>query len=74
MSSAMTSGFSLAGNPRGAEVYHVGIGLGVITTIAVFLRLVARWKTKARFAADDSLIVISLIPFYVMIALSYLGA
>ncbi len=69
----MTSNKTLAENPRGARVYHVGIALGVLTTVAVLLRLLARWKTKAKFAADDISIVISLIPFYVMIVLSYLG-
>ena len=64
---------TLANNPRGATVCHEGIALAVLTTVAVILRLTARWKTKAKFAADDILIVISLGPFYVMVVLSYLG-
>ena len=61
-------------NPAGTRVYHVGIGLGVLTTIAVVLRLLARWRTKAKFDVDDYLVVISLIPFYIMTVLSYIGA
>lgn len=68
---APTSG--LAGNPKGAGVYHVGLALGILTTVAVILRLVARWKSKARFAVDDLLIILSLIPWYGMVVLSYLG-
>lgn len=69
----MTSGSDLANNPRGARAYHTGIVLAVVSTVAVLLRLLARWKTKASFAADDLLIAISLLPFYVMVILTYLG-
>ena len=60
-------------NPIGARVYHIGIALAVLTTAAVLLRMAARWKTKAGFAADDVLVVISLLPLYVMVILSYIG-
>lgn len=60
-------------NPVGARAYHIGIALAVLATAAVMLRVTARWKTKASFAADDILVVISLLPFYVMVVLSYVG-
>ena len=69
--SAETS--TMHNNPLGARVWHIGITLGVLTTVAVLLRVVARWRSKAPFAADDVLIIVSLVPFYAMIALSYFG-
>ena len=43
------------------------IAVGVAVTIAVILRLVARWRSKATFAVDDWLIVASLVPTYGML-------
>ena len=43
------------------------IAVGVVVTIAVVLRLVARLKSQAAFAVDDWLIVASLIPTYGML-------
>ena len=48
---------------------RVAIACGVIETIAVCLRLLARWKTKAQFAIDDWIIVATLIPSYAMLVL-----
>ena len=53
-------------------MFHVGIVLGLLTTLAVVLRLVARWRSKARFGADDCIIIVSLVPFYGMAVESYL--
>lgn len=64
---------SLAENPNGARSLHIGIALAVIDTVAVFLRLLARWRSKASFAMDDFLIVASIFPFYGMVVLSYFG-
>ena len=61
-------------NPVGNQVIRVSIALGVLVTLAVPLRLLARWKSKAKFALDDALIIISVIPQYVMIAIGVLGS
>lgn len=58
-------------NPVGAEVHRVSVALGVLITFAVVLRFLARWKSKAEFAADDVLIVASLLPQYATIVLGY---
>ena len=60
-------------HPVGDMVFQSGIALAVLATIAVLLRLLARWKTKAKTAVDDLFIVISLLPFYGMVILSCLG-
>lgn len=57
-------------NPRGVRAVNVSIAVGVIDTIAVALRLLARWKTKASIAADDWFVVASLLPLYLMITAS----
>ncbi|KAL9593314.1 MAG: hypothetical protein Q9219_007607 [cf. Caloplaca sp. 3 TL-2023] len=62
----------LGGNPRGAFVVYFSIALGVLDTVAVILRLVARSWSKAVFAADDWWIIGSLFPFYCMVALEAL--
>lgn len=58
----------LEGNPRGAYVVNFSIAVAIIDTLAVALRLVARHRSKAAFAADDWWIVGSLIPLYCMLA------
>lgn len=60
-------------SPRGAQVERVSIALGLLATIAVVLRLLARWRSKASFAADDGLIVLSLLPQYVMLVIGCVG-
>lgn len=59
-------------NPRGDQVINLSIAVGVIDSVAVGLRLLARWKSKATFAKDDWFIVGSLIPLYAMITTSTL--
>ena len=54
---------------RAESVNHVAVACGVIETIAVCLRLLARWKTRAQFAVDDWLVVATLIPSYAMLVL-----
>lgn len=54
-------------NPRGELVLRVTVALGVIDTIAVILRIFSRRLSKASFALDDWLIVLSLIPTYSML-------
>lgn len=46
---------------------YVCVAVGAAVTIAVFLRLVARFKSKAAFGVDDWLIVASLVPTYGML-------
>lgn len=57
----------MADNPRGEELIRSSAGVVVVVTIAVLLRILARWRSKAAFAADDWLIVASLIPTYGML-------
>ena len=52
---------------------HASIALGVVATISVILRFVARWKSKAKFGSDDLFIVISLILHYIMIIINSQG-
>ncbi len=54
-------------NPRGDAMLYVCVAVGAVVTIAVLLRLMARWKIKAAFAVDDWLIVASLVPTYGML-------
>lgn len=63
---------TMASNPRGQQVVQLSIAVGVVDTIAVALRLLARWIDRARMAPDDWMIVASLIPFYAMITTSSL--
>ena len=63
----------LRGNPQGAIVIYLGTAISLITTLAVGLRLVARWKSKAKFAIDDVMVVLSLIPVYAMEAVGYIS-
>lgn len=60
----------LEDNPRGAFVVHFSIAVVILITLAVVLRLAARYRSKAAFAVDDLWIVGSLLPFYGMIAAS----
>ncbi|KAL8692228.1 MAG: hypothetical protein Q9218_002704 [Villophora microphyllina] len=59
-------------SPTGTQLINLSIAVGVIDTVAVGLRLLARWKIKAPFAIDDYFIVGSLVPLYGMIASSTL--
>lgn len=64
----------MATNSAGQQVKHLSVALGVIDTIAVSLRLLARWKSRASFGGDDVLVVLSLVPLYCMVAIGFLGA
>ena len=61
-------------NTVGNQVIRISIVLGVLITLAVALRLLARWKSKANFAMDDVLIIISVLPQYVMIAIGVISS
>lgn len=60
-------------NPVGEHIIRTSILFGVIDSVAVALRLVARWRSNATFAADDVLIIASLIPLYAMIFIGHYG-
>ncbi len=55
-------------NPGRDQVIRVTVACGILATVAVCLRFVARWRSKASFAADDWWMVGSLIPSYGMLA------
>ena len=59
-------------NPVGLHVVRTSIAFGVIDTIAVSLRMLARWRSNAVFAADDALIVASLAPLFAMVIIGHL--
>lgn len=61
----------MVNNPVGDNVVRTSIIFGVINTFAVALRLLARWRSNAVFAADDALIIASLIPMYAMIVVTH---
>ena len=63
----------MVSNPVGDQVVRTSISFGVIDTFAVALRLLARWRSNAAFAADDALTVASLIPLYAMIVIGHFG-
>lgn len=70
----MDSPYSAASNTLGKEIERIGLALADLATVAVLLRILARWKSKASFAGDDLMIILSLFPFYGMTAISYLGS
>ncbi|MCJ1265640.1 hypothetical protein MMC22_005520 [Lobaria immixta] len=55
-------------NPRGDTVVHLTIVFGVIDPLAVMLRFWVRNKSGTKIAADDWMILASLVPAYCMIA------
>lgn len=57
-------------SPRGVWVICISVALGVIDTLAVILRFIARRKSKSGLALDDWLIAASLIPAYFMIMIA----
>ncbi|KAL8776368.1 MAG: hypothetical protein Q9194_003196 [Teloschistes cf. exilis] len=66
--------FGLEDNQQSAYVVRVGIAFGIIDTVAVLLRLIARWRSNAAFAADDWWIVWNLVPLCSMVAVGTLMA
>ena len=63
----------MVNNPVGHSVVCTSLAFGVIDATAVALRLLTRRRSNAAFAADDALIVASLIPLFVMILLGHLS-
>lgn len=53
-------------NPRGDTVVRWTIVFAVIDTLAVILRIWARKKSGTKIAADDWMVMASLIPAYCM--------
>ena len=54
-------------NSRGQIVISLSITIGATLPVAVALRLLARWKTKAGLGVDDYWILLSLVPIYGML-------
>lgn len=57
------------GNRREAIV-NASIAIAIIITFAVILRFIARKKIKATLAADDWIILASLVPAYAMLVIA----
>lgn len=55
-------------NPGRDQVIHLTIACGILATLAVFLRFVARWRSKSNLGADDWWMLATLVPSYVMLA------
>ena len=60
-------------NPFGAHAINNSVAMGVMATVAVALRLLARSKSKAALAIDDWLIVGSLLPLFAMVCSSVIS-
>ena len=63
----------MVNNPVGLQVVRTSIAFGVVDAIAVSLRMLARWRSNAAFAADDALIAASLAPLFAMIVIGHLS-
>ena len=61
----------MVSNPVGNRVLHTCLAFGIIDTVAVALRIFARRRSNAAFAADDALIIASLVPFYSMMIIDH---
>ena len=61
----------MVSNPVGYHVLQTCIAFGVVDTVAVALRILARRRSNAAFAADDALIVASLLPLYAMMVIDH---
>ena len=55
-------------NPGRNQVIHVTVACGILATLAVFLRFVARWRSNASLGADDWWMLATLVPSYGMLA------
>lgn len=66
----MSSSTMAVGKGRGETILNTSIGIAIIVTLAIILRFVARKKIKARYAADDWLMVASLVPTYAMLVIA----
>ena len=61
-------------NPGRDQVIRVTVACGILATVAVLLRFVARWRSKASLAADDWWMAASLIPSYSMLAVGSISS
>lgn len=61
-------------NPGRDQVIRVTVACGILATLAVFLRFVARWRSKASFAADDWWMLAGLVPSYGMLAVGSISS
>lgn len=56
-------------NPDGDKIIRLSVAMTILAGIAVFLRLLARPRTGASYAADDGWIAASLALFYAYMGL-----
>lgn len=61
-------------NPLGHQVLVTSVALGVINIIALALRILARWRSRAAFAADDALVIASIAPILGMVVIGCLSS
>ena len=61
-------------NPGRDQVIRVTVVCGILASVAVSLRFMARWRSQASFAADDWWMVASLIPSYSMLAVGSISS
>ena len=61
-------------NPGRDQVIRVTVACGILATLAVFLRFIARWRSKASFAADDWWMLATLVPSYGMLAVGSISS
>ena len=61
-------------NPERNQIVRVTVACGILATLAVFLRFLARWRSKASFAADDWCMLASLVPSYCMLAVGSISS
>ena len=64
----------MVNNPLGHQVVLTSVTLGVINIIALALRILARWRSKAAFAADDALVIASIAPISGMVVIGCLSS
>ena len=60
-------------NPLGDQLIYASVALFVVAIVAVILRFIARWKSKADFGSDDIMIATCLIPHCAMVILNSQG-
>ena len=53
---------------EGRFLIYASSGLVAVTTVAVALRFLARWRTKLAYGADDICIGLSIIPLWCLVA------
>ena len=58
---------------QGRFLIYASSGLVALTTVAVALRFLARWRTKLAYGADDICIGLSIIPLWCLVVLAVIS-